>query len=116
MFQTFEKLALRTKLIVAFTGVLICLAGVILFAISGFNELNITTEEMYQKHLMGISYLSQINRDNHAIASAVEEQAATTGEMGRSVSTAAISSSEIASNINSVSETAQSTTVGAANT
>ena len=62
MLKTFEKLALRTKLIVAFTGVLICLAGVILFAISGFNELNTTTEEMYQKHLMGISYLSQINK------------------------------------------------------
>ncbi len=75
MLKTFEKLALRTKLIVAFTGVLICLAGVILFAISGFNELNTTTEEMYQKHLMGISYLSQINRDNHAIASAANRYA-----------------------------------------
>lgn len=62
------------------------------------------------------SIINKINDISSLIASAVEEQAATTGEMGRSVSTAAASSANIASNIGSVSEAAQSTTEGAANT
>ena len=60
--------------------------------------------------------INKINDISSLIASAVEEQAATTGEMGRSVSTAAASSANIASNISTVSEAAQSTTEGAANT
>ncbi|MBU3541549.1 methyl-accepting chemotaxis protein [Polynucleobacter sp. UB-Tiil-W10] len=60
--------------------------------------------------------INKINDISSLIASAVEEQAATTGEMGRSVSTAASSSANIASNISTVSEAAQSTTEGAANT
>jgi len=60
--------------------------------------------------------INKINDISSLIASAVEEQAATTGEMGRSVANAASNSSEIASNISSVSVTAQSTTEGASNT
>ena len=60
--------------------------------------------------------INKINDISSLIASAVEEQAATTGEMGRNVSVAASSSAEIASNIKSVSDTAQSTTEGASNT
>ena len=59
--------------------------------------------------------INKINDISGLIASAVEEQAATTGEMGRSVSEAATSSADIASNINSVASTAQSTSEGAAN-
>jgi len=59
--------------------------------------------------------INKINDISGLIASAVEEQAATTGEMGRSVSEAATSSADIASNINSVATTAQSTSEGAAN-
>jgi methyl-accepting chemotaxis protein len=60
--------------------------------------------------------INKINDISSLIASAVEEQAATTGEMGRNVSVAASSTVEIASNIKSVSDTAQSTTEGASNT
>jgi methyl-accepting chemotaxis protein len=60
--------------------------------------------------------INKINDISSLIASAVEEQAATTGEMGRSVSTAANNSANIAANIGSVSIAAQSTTQGAANT
>lgn len=60
--------------------------------------------------------INQINDISSLIASAVEEQAATTGEMGRNVSTAALSSSNIASNISSVSQAAQSTSEGAVST
>jgi len=57
----------------------------------------------------------KINDISSLIATAVEEQAATTGEMGRSVSTTASNSANIASNISAVSVAAQSTTEGAAN-
>lgn len=59
--------------------------------------------------------INKINDISGMIASAVEQQAATTGEMGRNVSAAAISSANIASNIVYVSETAQNTTEGASN-
>jgi len=59
--------------------------------------------------------INQINDISGMIASAVEEQAATTGEMGRNVTAAASSSTNIASNIVYVSETAQNTTEGANN-
>jgi methyl-accepting chemotaxis protein len=57
--------------------------------------------------------IARINDYSTTIASAVEEQTATTGEMNRSVSDAAVGASEIAANIVSVAE-ATSTTTGAA--
>lgn len=60
--------------------------------------------------------INKINDITGLIASAVEEQAATTGEMGRSIAVSATNTANIASNINSVSEVARGTTEGAANT
>jgi len=57
--------------------------------------------------------IHKLNDISGMIASAVEQQAATTGEMGRNVSSAATSSSDIASNIVYVSDSAQNTTQGA---
>lgn len=58
----------------------------------------------------GIStVINQINGIQITIASAVEEQTATTNEIGRSVSDAARGSAEIARNITNVAEAAQST-------
>ncbi|MEI8401425.1 MAG: methyl-accepting chemotaxis protein [Alcaligenaceae bacterium] len=59
--------------------------------------------------------ITKINDISSLIASAVEEQAATTGEMGRTISSSATKSADIAFNIGSVSQAAQSTTEGAAN-
>jgi len=56
------------------------------------------------------SVISQINDFQVSIASAVEQQTATTNEMARSVSEAAIGSTDIASNILAVSQAAGSTT------
>src|SRR3954447_1970099 len=56
------------------------------------------------------SIIQQINDYQVSIASAVEEQTATTNEMARSVSQAATGSTDIASNILAVSEAAGSTT------
>jgi len=60
--------------------------------------------------------INQINEISCTIATAVEEQNATTNEMSRNVSEAAHGSSEITSNITGVAEAAQSTSRGATDT
>jgi methyl-accepting chemotaxis protein len=60
--------------------------------------------------------IHQINDFQNTIASAVEEQTATTTEMARNVSETANGSSEIARNITAVAEAARETTQGAAQT
>jgi methyl-accepting chemotaxis protein len=58
--------------------------------------------------------IAQINDFQNTIASAVEEQRATTNEIGRNVTEGARGSAEIASNIGAVAQAALSTTEGAA--
>jgi len=60
--------------------------------------------------------IHQINDISSTIATAVEEQNATTNEMSRNVSEAATGSGEITSNIAGVAEAAQGTTRGATDT
>lgn len=60
--------------------------------------------------------INQVNDIQNTIASAVEEQTATTNEISRNVVEAAKGSSEIAQNIAGVAQTARSTTEGANNT
>lgn len=62
------------------------------------------------------SIISHINDIQSTIASAVEEQNATTTEIARNVNEAAIGSREIAQNVMGVAQAARSTTEGAANT
>ena len=58
--------------------------------------------------------ITQINGISHGIAAAVEQQTATTNEMGRNVAEAANGSAEITNNISGVATAAQSTSAGAA--
>lgn len=60
--------------------------------------------------------INQINDIQNTIATAVEEQTATTGEISRNVNEAAKGSNEIAQNITGVAQAARSTTEGASNT
>jgi methyl-accepting chemotaxis protein len=60
--------------------------------------------------------ISQINDIQNTIASAVEEQSATTNEISRNVAEAAKGSAEIAQNITGVARAAQSTSTGANDT
>lgn len=60
--------------------------------------------------------INQINDIQNTIASAVEEQTATTAEIARNVSEAAKGSSDIAKSIGIVAQNAQTTTTGASNT
>ena len=57
--------------------------------------------------------ISQVNDISGTIATAVEEQSATTSEMSRNVSEAARGSGEVAQNIQGVAQAAQSTSQGA---
>jgi methyl-accepting chemotaxis protein len=60
--------------------------------------------------------INQINDIQNTIASAVEEQTATTGEISRNVAEAAKGSTEIAQYITGVAQAARGTTEGASNT
>jgi methyl-accepting chemotaxis protein len=60
--------------------------------------------------------INKINDISNTIASAVEEQTATTAEIGRNVGEAAKGTAEIAQNITGFAEAAQSTTQGATDT
>lgn len=60
--------------------------------------------------------INQINDIQNTIASAVEEQTATTGEISRNVAEAAKGSIEIAQNVTGVAQAAQGTTMGASDT
>jgi methyl-accepting chemotaxis protein len=60
--------------------------------------------------------INQINDIQNTIASAVEEQTATTGEIGRNVAEAARGSREIAQNVTAVAQAARGTTEGAGDT
>ena len=60
--------------------------------------------------------IDRINEISHTIATAVEEQAATTNEMSRNVAEAAKGSGEITSNITAVAKAAASVTNGVSNT
>jgi len=62
------------------------------------------------------SIISQVNDISSTIASAVEEQTATTNEIGRNVSNAARGTTEISVNIAKVAAAADSTTAGAKET
>ncbi|MBI1853912.1 MAG: GAF domain-containing protein [Planctomycetes bacterium] len=62
------------------------------------------------------SIIDRINDIQSAIASAVEQQTATTNEIGHNVSEAAEGTAEIARNITGVAQAAQSTSTGASDT
>ncbi|WP_116116364.1 methyl-accepting chemotaxis protein [Austwickia chelonae] len=62
------------------------------------------------------SIIAQINDTQSTIASAVEEQTATTNEMSRNVTDAAAGASSIAGNVSDAARAASDSTAGAANT
>lgn len=62
------------------------------------------------------SIINQINDISNVIAAAVEEQTATTNEIGRNVAQAAQGTNEIARNISGVAQAARNTTLGASET
>ncbi len=71
LFSAFAKLMLKTKLILGFGFVLVLAAAIAWTAHRGLDEQSATTRRMYDKDLLGISYLRQLNRDNNLMARTV---------------------------------------------
>jgi methyl-accepting chemotaxis protein len=65
--QSFEKLALKTKLLIGFSILIILLTVVSVTAFMGFSNLLKVTESIYEKDLLGISYLKDVNRDINSV-------------------------------------------------
>jgi hypothetical protein len=75
MLKNFEKLALRSKLIIGFTIVLILMVVISATSFWSITNLINTTQKIYEKDLIGISVLRQINRDVNGIGRATNRYA-----------------------------------------
>jgi hypothetical protein len=67
MFSRFEKLALGTKLSIAFLLIIIVIASISGITLARVKTLIDSTEQMYSKDLIGISLLRQVNSDVNVI-------------------------------------------------
>ena len=71
LFAAFSKLFLRTKLMIGF-GLILCMAaGITWISHRAVAELQNTSRNLYEKDLVGISLLRQLNRDNNFLARTV---------------------------------------------
>jgi methyl-accepting chemotaxis protein len=75
LMNSFAKLNLRTKLVIGFTSVVTFAVVISATAFYGLNMLQENTQKMYDKDLLGISYLRSINRDVNVIGRAVNRMA-----------------------------------------
>ena len=75
MLKNFEKLALRTKLIIGFTIVLILMVVISATSFWSMSNLVDNTQKIYEKDLIGISLLRQLNRDVNGIGRAANRYA-----------------------------------------
>jgi methyl-accepting chemotaxis protein len=69
--NSFVKLQLRTKLIIGFMIVILMSLAITVLALRGFDDLIAGQKKMYEKDLMGISYLRQMNRETNGIGRAL---------------------------------------------
>ncbi len=69
--NSFVKLQLRTKLIIGFMIVILMSLAITALALRGFDDLIAGQKKMYEKDLMGISYLRQMNRETNGIGRAL---------------------------------------------
>lgn len=75
LMNSFAKLNLRTKLVIGFTSVVTFAVVISATAFYGLNMLQENTQEMYDKDLIGISLLRQLNRDINVIGRTVNRMA-----------------------------------------
>ena len=61
--KSFEKLEIRTKLIIGFVSVIACMLVISVTSLISFGTLLKGAEDLYQKDLFGVYYLSQIDKD-----------------------------------------------------
>ena len=75
LMNSFAKLNLRTKLVIGFTSVVTFAVVISATAFYGLNMLQENTQKMYDKDLLGISYLRSMNRDVNVIGRTVNRMA-----------------------------------------
>jgi methyl-accepting chemotaxis protein len=73
--NSFAKLNLRTKLVIGFTSVVTFAVVISATAFYGLNMLQENTQKMYDKDLIGISLIRQLNRDINVIGRTVNRMA-----------------------------------------
>ena len=75
LMNSFAKLNLRTKLVIGFTSVVTFAVVISATAFYGLNMLQENTQKMYDKDLIGISLIRQLNRDINVIGRTVNRMA-----------------------------------------
>jgi methyl-accepting chemotaxis protein len=71
LMNSFAKLNLRTKLVIGFTSVVTFAVVISATAFYGLNMLQENAQKMYDKDLLGVSYLRQMNRTTNEIGRVV---------------------------------------------
>jgi hypothetical protein len=61
--KSFEKLEIRTKLIIGFTAVITCMLAIAITSVISLGVLLKGAEDLYDKDLFGIYYLTSIDKD-----------------------------------------------------
>ena len=61
--KSFEKLEIRTKLIIGFTAVITCMLAIAITSLISFGVLLKGAEDLYEKDLFGVYYLTSIDKD-----------------------------------------------------
>jgi methyl-accepting chemotaxis protein len=61
--KSFEKLEIRTKLIFGFTAVIACMLAIAITSLISFGVLLKGAEDLYEKDLFGVYYLTSIDKD-----------------------------------------------------
>ena len=75
LMNSFSKLNLRTKLMIGFSSVITFTLVISGTAFYGLNTLNDNAQKMYDKDLLGISYLRQMNRATNEMGRVVNRMA-----------------------------------------
>jgi methyl-accepting chemotaxis protein len=65
--KSFEKLEIRTKLIIGFTAVITCMLAIAITSLISLGVLLKGAEDLYDKDLFGIYYLTSIDKDLQAV-------------------------------------------------
>ena len=67
-----ERLTIKTKLLALFFFMMFCLVGILFYALHIFEALSSSTKQLYEKDLLGVSYLRQVNNQTNIIGQEAE--------------------------------------------
>lgn len=70
--QLLEKLTIKAKLLIVFFFMMVCLVGILLYALHIFDQLSSSTKQLYEKDLLGVSYLRQMGNQTSIIGQETE--------------------------------------------